>query len=521
LLHATAIALAASGCGRQLDLGEITQGLDEDGSEPAAGSRPLDGAVLLSSIDDIDVTVSDAAIWPPAATTDILPIALGDVDGDGLGDWIQGDTLMYGAPRPAGATLQVGGKARFLFEGDGTFRAAGDVNGDGLNDILFGAENTVWIASRDLEPVRELPVEQPPARLVLGSRERLTGDVALASLGIAFGDRDALEQRFAAEFASDLPDSYARQTTLLVPLGDIEGDGFADFVSTTTVAYTHHRISPDGWVGEDEIRAERVSYVHHGGADLLEVAAPRARLDANVHWVRVGDVDGDGLGDVVWSALGSFHLLSGRALAAGGELGLEQAVAVEGIAPAFYYADSPSDGLTGALGDLDGDGFDDFALNAAIVVTSPKDVSTPWFLFYGGPDLLEGPVAMQRAGAFFETEVYSTIKAVGDWDDDGYADLLLSRDIWLPGSDWGGSLADGREAVLLRGGAERFSGYYFVPPQRAVVEDQGTLMEFVPVPAGDLDGDGFADLFVKSLYATSVLDLGIVYGAPLPLPVVR
>src|SRR6187431_626578 len=87
--HAALFALAASGCGRQFDLGEITQLLDQDSTEPAA-AQPLRGTPLLSSIDDIDAVVANAMVWP-APTSDILPIALGDVDGDGLGDWIQGD----------------------------------------------------------------------------------------------------------------------------------------------------------------------------------------------------------------------------------------------------------------------------------------------------------------------------------------------------------------------------------------------------------------------------------------------
>jgi len=519
--HATLLALAASGCGRQFDLGEITQSLDEDGSGPAAASsQPLEGTVLLSSADDLDVTVSGATAWPPAPTTDILPIALGDIDGDGLGDWIQGATLLYGAPRPEGTTLEIGDKARFVFDGDGTFRAAGDVNGDGLNDILFGAEQTVWAASNELEPVREWPVQQPPARLVLGRPERFRDDVELASIGVAFGDRDALVARFAGEFTSDLPDSFARQATLLEPLGDIDGDGFADFVSTTALVYTHYQIEGDRLVGDIDVRGERVSYVHRGQADLTALAVPRARLDANVRWARAGDVDGDGLGDVIWSTLEAFALLSGRDLAAGGELEVAQAVRVEGIAPNLYEEDSASDALTGALGDLDGDGSDDFALNAQVVITSPTDVSTPWLLYYGGRDLLQRPVARERVGAVFETELYSTIKAIGDWDDDGHADLILSRDLWLDRTDWGASLPDGREAVLLRGGAERFSGNYFMSPERAELDGQATLVDLVPTPAGDLDGDGFADLFLKGLYANSAIDLGIVYGAPLPLTVV-
>lgn len=516
----TSIAFAASACGRQFDLGEITQSLDQDGSGSAApNSRSLDGRVLLASSSDIDVVVSDAGVRP-APTTDILPIALGDVDGDGLGDWIQGDTLFYGAARPESAQLEVGGRARLAFEvgGNGTFRAAGDVNGDGLMDILFGSEQLVWIASNPTEPVRQLDVREPAARLVLGSRERLEGDVDLAAIGLPFGDRDVLLDRLADRLASDRPDSFARQETQLVPLGDVNADGLADFVSTTTVIYTRYLIDEYGLVGDQEVVRESVSYVHHGSAEVLEVGAPRARLDADVRWSSAGDIDGDGLDDVIWTAPGAFFLLAGSAAASDDELSLARASQVEGVSPPSLEG---PDSLTGALGDLDADGFDDFALNAAMVVSSPTRVSSPWHLFYGGPQLLGGRSGAARASAVFETQLYSSIRSLGDWDDDGFSDLVLTHDLWLPTDEPAMVRPSSREAILLRGGPARFGGNYVIPQQRAELEPDAALIGLVPAPAGDLDGDGFADMFVKGLYATSALDLGIVYGGALPLPVVR
>lgn len=517
-LHAAFLALATGGCGRQFDLGEITRLLEEDGT-PSAAATPLEGTVLLSSVDDLDAIVSNAAV-PPAQTTDILPVALGDVDGDGLGDWIQGDTLLYGAPRPEGAELQVAGTARFVFDvgGNGTFRAAGDVNGDGLMDILFGAEQTVWVSTNDIQPARRIALREPVARLVLGSRERFDGDVELASVGYAFGDRDALVERFTDELAADPSDSFARQETQLVPLGDLNGDGLADFVSTSAIVFTRDHFDADGTLASTEMRSERVSYVHHGHGDPLQIAEPGARLDSDVYWAAAGDVDGDGLGDVIWTSPEASYLLSGSAAEAGGELALGQAVEVHGMPPRFYM--EQRDPLTGALGDLDGDGFDDFALNAGLVVNSPTDVNTPWFLFYGGAGLLERPLDGARAAAVFETELYSTITPLGDWDGDGHRDLLLSRDLWLAGTEPFSSLPEAREAVLLRGSPERFSGQYFVSLYRSELAAGDTTRGLVPVAAGDLDGDGFADMFVKGLYATS-LNLGIIYGSAPPAPTIH
>jgi hypothetical protein len=120
----------------------------------------------------------------------------------------------------------------------------------------------------------------------------------------------------------------------------------------------------------------------------------------------------------------------------------------------------------------------------------------------------------------FERQLYAFIRSPGDWDDDGFSDLVLTRDLWLLEDDPWSTGPRAREAILLRGGPERFSGSYFVTQQDLELEPDPAVANLVPMPAGDLDGDGFADLFVKRVLDRG-LDLGIIYGGPLPLPVVH
>jgi hypothetical protein len=513
------LGLCASGCGQHFDLGEIAQRLElEDASDPVA----IGGRVLFETRDDLDVIVEAASVAPSFTATS-QPIALGDVDGDGFGDWIQGDTLFYGTPRPEGRVLQAGVRARFRFEllGNGNFEAAGDVNGDGLADILFGSEQLRYIASAPSQPEpRFLAPRAPAARLVLGSRERLSGDVDLASIGVAFGEPDPLSSRFADELASDTPDSYARQESRLRSLGDLDGDGFADFALTTAFFYVVESLSPEfpGLVISEEVRREAITTLHYGASDVAALAEPAAWLDADVRWSAAGDLDADGRREALWTHPSGYFILPGRAQRHQGELTLDGALAIDGITPQiFYYDDSPRGA---SLGDLDGDGFDDLALSAVPVAPTPFDVEAPLHLFYGAPDLLAGPLAEDDASAIIETRLTAWLSALGDWNGDGRSDLLLQQTLW---ADSGDPHAEGPLAVralLLPGEASRFSGKYLVPQHDggAMPSAEGTSpYDISAVPAGDLDADGFDDLFVIATPGTRDFELGIEYGRPAPM----
>jgi hypothetical protein len=496
LLGGIVLASVASACGQHFDLGEIAQGLDQN--EPSSPRRALGGTRLLAGPGDLDVTVAGENAQLSAPVVAQKPVPLGDVDGDGFGDWISGDTLVYGGPRPDGDVLEPRGRARFRFDGHGvgSFEAAGDVNGDGLADILFGTGgNTVWVASDEpREPARRFSVDPLAGTLVFGRRERLSGDVDPMALGVAFGDRDDLASRFAAEFAADVPESAAYQHTALRSLGDLDRDGFADFVVTTTLGYGAAMVS----------RSESVSYVHYGAADASAIGVPSARLDANVHWAPAGDADGDGRGDLIWTSAGRFYLLPGAAARLSGELALDRAVPVSGIDPGGAY--------TGTLGDLDGDGFDEFVLSAETVEVSPTEVSSRLYLFYGAPGLLRAPLDSASAGATFETRLISTISALGDWDGDGRKDLVFTQPLWADQADPYGSLPVTIEAWLLRGETERFAGTYAFSAGRTASD--ATDSALWSVPAGDLDGDGFDDLLFEPTAWNAEGKLGILYGAP-------
>jgi hypothetical protein len=365
---------------------------------------------------------------------------------------------------------------------------------------------------------QQFPMEGPGALLVLGSRTRLTGDVDTTVSGIAFGDRDHLADRFAAELARDEPRSSAYQQTALRALGDLDGDGFADFSATTSFSFSIEHDEPmdsDAYTSVTESVASTVTYVHYGSRDLAELATPSARLEADAFWSPLGDLDGDGYGEALLTTADRYLVLPGTPERQRGRVALEQAVPIDGIAP-DVTADTRARGV--GIGDVDGDGYDDLLLGE--YHDSPQaDPAELTHLFYGGPGILEAPLTAAGADAVFvspNATFTSSFRPLGDWNGDGNRDLLLDQFLWPSDGDIMHDDPSVRYFSWLRGTPDRFAGDYTIPTRSASVgpEMDRASLAMLTFPAGDLDGDGYDDLFGLVTNSANANVLGIEYGRP-------
>jgi hypothetical protein len=446
----------------------------------------------------------------------VFAVAGGDVNGDGFSDAAVGVAaahrtrgavyVFYGRPdlaaRPAQADVVLAGES----PGDAFGRAVanlGDANGDGYADLAVGASGYangsgrayVFFGGPDGLEAAAAADGGPQADFAV------TGMFAGYQLGAALGAGGDVNGDGYADLAIGVPGFNSHRGEVFVFHGGPQGFGPTRTASAEEAALG---IGPDPAVDAD--------FAAWGeAADYGQVAD---EFGAQV--MGAGDVDGDGYDDLLVSAPNAGPRQQGKVyLFRGSAAGLQGGNAPTGDAPPqpAYLALSapltPTFTATGtqdlellgaalAAGDLNGDGYSDFAVHSW---HRDGAESGRVYVFYGGPAGLGDRTGREAAVSadyritgrardeWGEEALLGAGLAIADVDGNGYADLLAGA----PKFD------GGRGRVhLLRGGPpglrEAAPGPY--PPEDSVVyAGQDAQMLGAPVASiGDVDGDGRVEI---------------------------
>ncbi len=421
--------------------------------------------------------------------------SMGDLDGDGLddllvsapygGDYVSSGRsyVVFGKPDHDPVTLgelESGSGGGFaILEGDaseGCGRAvanAGDVNGDGIADILLGepfadAGGLVHLVfgKTDTTPVDLADVDDGTGGLSISSTSIGSG-YSLAGIGdldadgygdffvgspfvddltggghVVFGAADlgafdlgdvgAGVRGFVVE--GELPSTYAG--TAAAGLGDINGDGIGDLgIGAPGDPYfsepgTRHSFVVFGKV--DEAPLSLASLEADEGGFVL-VGDSNGAAGHSIHGI--GDIDGDGLGDLVIGdpAVGN---TDGRAYVVFGKTDSAPIVLTQLGDAGFTIEGEDSWDLVGysvdGAGDVNGDGIVDVIVGAR--GAGPNgDGSGAAYVVYGDPELAAidlGEVAMGIGGFAMDGVmegdlVGSAVAGAGDINGDGLADVVV------------------------------------------------------------------------------------------------
>ncbi len=406
----------------------------------------------------------------PAWTTDGLQayayfgiaVAAGDVNGDGYADVIVGATdydaqhtdegrvvIYYGSAGGAGTTADWavhGGQAYAYF---GVALTAADSNGDGYDDVAIGA------AYYDTDHINEGRVtiyEGTAAGPGTAPDTAISGGQAYAYFGVAL-------------------------TT-----GNINGDGYADIVAGS--AYF------DG----DHTDAGRVS-AYYGSAGGLSTTADWTVHGGQDHAyfgtaVAVGDTDADGYGDVIVGEpyfdntntdAGRVALYRGSAAGPAGTASWT----VQGDQQYGYLGVS-----VGAVPNLNGDPFADVIIGASHYDANTTDGGRV-VAYHGAASGPTGTPAWHAEGRQAYSYLGAKVAAVGDINGDGVGDVCVAA-TYHDGDD----MNEG--AVFVSFGSQ--TTLPDAPDWTAGGYQENAYFGAAAAGAGDVNGDGFADVIVGAPY---------------------
>jgi len=326
----------------------------------------------------------------------------GDVNGDGYDDVIAGAShytddeleegrayLFYGSPNGLSNTPAwvVDGNQYIMYFGTDV-AGVGDVNGDGFDDVLVGA-----------------PYKKDANGNVIGQ--------ALLYLGSPGGL--GITPAWTVEGAGGW--SYFGQR--LSPAGDVNADGYADFMVSDTAFTNQH--TAEGRVflyhGSPSGPASTPSWTADGGQDYASFGGATNPA---------GDVNGDSYDDVIIGSTGFNNPESneGRAsLYLGSPNGLNQSPAwtVEGNQSFAYLGNA-----VGSAGDVNNDGFDDVMIGAYAFYNGQLSEGRA-FLYLGSAGGLTAEAAWMAEGDQDQANFGGSVGSAGDTNGDG-------TDEWVVGA---------------------------------------------------------------------------------------
>jgi hypothetical protein len=332
-------------------------------------------------------------------------------------------------------------------------RRLGDIDGDGLDDLIIGVSR---------------PSDQGPPGQVGDMTAYLFYGRAVLPAQLTFADADATFETGQLEGMS---------------LGDVNGDGLADFVLGDGTGYEV--------VFGSKVRYTGAHSKFSAGSKWQYGGPPPEGGKVPLRFYRVlpvGDVNGDGADELVMQIsvpdATSLNKVNFTEYLTAGRKGNWPSGAWEpSLAAASFGADSPSEDLLSLqyAGDIDGDGLADFIAKADVVGTQ----EARFWLFYGRPGGLHGTLTPSLADAELAVgDAYPSI--VGDIDGDGADDL---------------SVLSSGEAQFVYGSSVRYSGVVTLEPDLIFTGQNASNLN-----VGDFNADGLNDMIFSATPARSSWD---------------
>lgn len=398
----------------------------------------------------------------------------GDVNGDGYSDIIVGlpdhdDGANIDAGRVMvfhGSATGLGGVAAWTMIGTmanarfgHSVSTAGDVNGDGYSDIIVGAPGQSG---------------QGGAFVYHGSATGLQLTAAWGVLGMEAG---------------------AAYGTCVALAGDVNGDLVSDVLVGAPLA---------NGAGTDRGKA----YCYRGSLGAGLVVAPlwtwtgtqdNAQLGFSV--AGAGDLNGDGRSDVVVGEPYYDASLTDRGRVSvfhGNGAGLSLATTRDGPSTSSHYGYAVS-----AAGDMNGDGYGELLVGAPGYSTGRGRL----YGYRGGASGIEPTATSIFSATQNGARLGSSVSLAGDVNMDGYADVVVGAPLY------DAAFTDGGRVMVFIGAPG--VGSHFTTGYRTYDGTQANAQfGFAVHTGGDVNGDGISDLLLGMPEQGGLGRIGVYHGGP-------
>ncbi len=357
---------------------------------------------------------------------------------------------------------------------------AGDINGDGIEDIIIGARGSSYV--------------------VFGSREGFQNSFDLLSLDGSNG--------FAMEGIVSL--SYAAVSGA----GDVNGDGFDDLIIGDSRSSRN---------GKSDSGSTYIVFGHDGEFSSPLRLSP-ATLDGSEGFVidgesandffgnavgAAGDLNGDGIGDIVIGAFGSnlngnidgaSYVIFGSTEGFASPFDLSTLDGTNGIVLNGVDANYRTGSSVSGAGDINNDGFDDLIIGAPSADPNGSSSGTSYIIFGNNSPFahpfelssLDGTNGFVANGKRDSQRAFSgwSVNRAGDVNGDGIDDLIIGAQGFQGSSyvvfgdenpfssPFELSSLDGSDGFVINGVGDRGNSGFSVSS------------------AGDINGDGVDDLII-------------------------